>query len=60
MNLDRAGDVIWIVGAMMLVGSALVVRRRGNGRNAMVTMAVLWAAIFAALFGIAHWLDGRR
>lgn len=59
MNLDRAGDVIWIVGAMTLVGSALVVRWRGGARNMMATMALLWAAIFAVLFGVAHWLDGR-
>ena len=59
MNLDRAGDVIWITGAMILVGSALIVRRRHGATNRMVTMALIWAAIFAALFGFAHWLDGR-
>ncbi len=59
MNVDRVGDVIWIVGAMTLVGSALIVRWRRGAGNAMVTMALLWAAIFAVLFGVAHWLDGR-
>jgi hypothetical protein len=60
MNLDRAGDVIWITGAMMLVGSALIVRWRRGASNAVLTMALIWAGIFAALFGIAHWLDGRQ
>jgi len=60
MNLDRAGDVIWITGAMILVGSALIVRWRRGASNAMLTTALIWAAIFAVLFGIAHWLDGRQ
>lgn len=59
MTLDRAGDVIWIAGAMTLVGSALVVRWRRGAGGAMITMAILWVGIFAVLFGIAHWLDGR-
>jgi hypothetical protein len=56
MTLDRAGAFIWLVGAMVLVGSALVVRRRVP-RGRMLVMAVIWIAIFALLFGIARRLD---
>lgn len=60
MTIDRAGDVIWIAGAMTLVGSALVVRwHRGATRNRVAAMALIWAGIFVILFAIAHWLDAR-
>jgi len=59
MNLDRAGDLIWITGALILVGSGLIVRIRQRPGGQMARMAGLWLAIFIALFAIAHWLDGR-
>jgi energy-converting hydrogenase Eha subunit C len=57
MNLDRAGGFIWILGAMMLVASALIVRRRPTAR--MIRAALIWIAIFVILFAAAHWMDGR-
>ncbi len=59
MTFDRAGDMIWLTGAMILVGSALVVRWRRGPRGSLWAMALIWIGIFAALFGIAHWLDVR-
>jgi hypothetical protein len=56
MTLDRAGAFIWLIGAMVLVGSALMVRRRVP-RGRMLAMALIWIAIFALLFGIARRLD---
>jgi LPXTG-motif cell wall-anchored protein len=55
---DRAAGLIAILGAMILVGSALIARRRWPAGR-MLPMALTWIAIFAALFAIAHWLDGR-
>lgn len=58
MTSDRAAGLIAILGAMILVGSALIARRRWpTGR--MLPMMLAWIAIFAALFAVAHWLDGR-
>lgn len=59
MMQDRAVAVIWLVGALVLVGRALIVRR--NSRYAPgLRMALIWVAIFALLFGLAHWVDLRR
>ncbi|MDB5736352.1 MAG: hypothetical protein JWO65_20 [Sphingomonas bacterium] len=57
MSLDRAGGIVWILGAMILVGSALIVRRRPTG--GLIRAALIWIAIFVALFAVAHWMDGR-
>jgi uncharacterized membrane protein YeiB len=59
MTLDRAGDFIWIAGAMVLVGSALIARRHLPHGPKWRT-ALLWVAIFLILFGIAHMIDVRR
>lgn len=59
MSFDRAGDVLGIVGALVLVGSALIVRQRQMPRGRFATMALLWIAIFAAAFLIAHGLDHK-
>jgi drug/metabolite transporter (DMT)-like permease len=59
MSLDRAGDFIWIAGALLLVGSALLARRHlPHGPKSRT--ALLWLGIFALLFGIAHVIDTRR
>jgi hypothetical protein len=57
--MDRAGSVIGLVGAMILVGSAMIVRTRAVPNRMRWQMALLWAAIFAGLFTVAHWIDGR-
>jgi len=58
MTLDRADDFIWIAGAMILVGSALIARRH-LPHGPRLPMAIAWVAIFIILFGIAHWIDAR-
>jgi hypothetical protein len=60
MSLDRAGDLIWIVGALILVGSALIVRQRQMPRGRFAVMALVWIAIFIAAFAVAHMLDRPR
>jgi hypothetical protein len=60
MTFDRAGDVIWIAGALALVGSALIVRQRQMPRGRFVAMALVWVAVFMAAFAVAHMLDLRR
>jgi hypothetical protein len=59
MNLDRAADFIWLGGAIVLVASALVARRR-LPRGKLLSMALIWLVIFVVLFGIAHWMDVGR
>jgi hypothetical protein len=59
MSLDRAGDLIWIAGALVLVGSALVVRQRQMPRGRFLAMALVWVAVFVAAFAVAHMLDHR-
>jgi hypothetical protein len=58
MNLDRAGDMIWMLGAMLLVGSGLLLRFR-HAPLPMGVMAVAWVTIFALLFLIAKMIDSR-
>lgn len=60
MTLDRAGDALWFAGAFVLLGSALVARHRRQPQHRMVPMVLTWIAIFALLFAIAHWIDGRK
>ena len=50
MNTDQAMSGLWYVLALVLVGSALLVRRAPMA--GMVRMALLWVVIFAALFGL--------
>lgn len=50
MNTDQAMSGLWYVLALVLVGSALLVRRASMA--GMVRMALLWVVIFAALFGL--------
>jgi hypothetical protein len=58
MNSDRIGHAIMILGSMVLVGSALIVRReRLRGRGGQ--MALAWVAIFALLIVAGLWLDGH-
>jgi len=59
MTLDRAANFLGICGAMILVASALIVRRRGPHRPTLV-MLLIWAAIFAILFIVAHQIDVAR
>jgi drug/metabolite transporter (DMT)-like permease len=59
MSPDRAGDVLGIAGALVLVGSALIVRRRQMPRGRFAVMALVWIAIFVAAFAVAHMLDHR-
>lgn len=57
MSDERAIGVVWLLGALILVGSALVVRRRERG---WLPAAIVWLIIFAVLFLIAHAIDGGR
>ena len=50
MDTDQAMSGLWYVLALVLVGSALLVRRAPMA--GMVRMALLWVVIFAALFGL--------
>jgi len=50
MNGDQAMSSLWYVLALVLVGSALLVRRAPLG--GMVRMALLWVVIFAILLGL--------
>ncbi len=50
MDTDQAMSGLWYVLALVLVGSALLVRRASMA--GMVRMALLWVVIFAALFGL--------
>lgn len=48
MNEDRALDLVWAVGALILVGSALAARRVPFARA--WRMALAWIAIFGLMF----------
>jgi len=48
MNEDRALDLVWAIGALIIVGSALAARRVPFAKA--WKMALAWVAIFAALF----------
>lgn len=50
MSTDQAMSSIWYVLALVLVGSALLVRRMPVG--GIVRMALIWVAIFAVLLGL--------
>ena len=54
MTGDQTVGVIWAVGALVFVGSALIVRRIAPG-DAM-KMALAWVAIFALVAAIVSWL----
>lgn len=58
MSDGGAISLIWILGCMVLVGSALLARRRWGGQR-LWPMALAWIAIFALLFLVAHWIDAR-
>ena len=54
MNSDQAFGLVYGVLLLVLVGSALVVRRMNYGP--MIRMAITWALIFAAaIFVAATW-----
>lgn len=59
MTLDRAADFLGICGAMILAGSALIVRMRRRHGPTLV-MLLMWGAIFAILFIVAHQIDVAR
>jgi aspartyl protease family protein len=48
MNGDHALDLVWAIGALIIVGSALAARRVPFAKA--WKMALAWVAIFAALF----------
>ena len=50
MDTDQAMSGLWYVLALVLVGSALLVRRAPA--TGLVRMALLWVVTFAALFGL--------
>lgn len=50
MNTDQAMSSIWFLLALVLVGSALLVRRLPAG--GIIRMALLWVVIFAVLLGL--------
>lgn len=50
MNMDDGTSLIWGLGALMLVGSSLVARKLPLGET--VRMALIWIAIFAAMFAV--------
>lgn len=50
MNMDQAMSGLWILCAIVLVGSALMARRMPM--NGLLRMALLWIAIFGGLFGL--------
>ncbi len=48
--MHDAAQLLWFVGAMVLVGSALAARRIPMG--SMARMALAWVVIFAVLFAL--------
>jgi aspartyl protease family protein len=54
MNGDSAVDLVWAIGALVLVGSALVARRLPLGKA--WKMALIWIAIFGAALLITYYL----
>lgn len=50
MNIDQTMSGLWYVLALVLVGSALLVRRAPMA--GMIRMALLWIVIFGVLFGL--------
>lgn len=45
---DQAVNIIWILGAIVLVGSALLTRRLPRGK--ILIMTLQWAVVVAALW----------
>ena len=56
MSHDRLAGMIWLLGGLILVGSALIARRLPARR--MLGLALMWVGIFAAFWGVA-WLVQR-
>jgi hypothetical protein len=59
VSSDLLGHAVLILGSMVMVGSALLVRHerlRTSGRK----MAFAWAAIFAILIVAGLWIDRHR
>lgn len=57
MSGDDTAQLIWFAGALILVTSGLAVRRIPMGE--MVRMALIWLAIFIAIFmAIRGWQVG--
>ena len=54
MNGDTAVNLLWAIGALVLVGSALVARRLPWAKT--WRMAAIWIAIFADALIIASYL----
>ena len=54
MNGDNAVDLVWAVGALVIVGSALAARRLPLAKAWKLVLA--WVAIFAAALLIASYL----
>jgi aspartyl protease family protein len=54
MNGDGAVDLIWAIGALVIVGSALAARRLPLAKAWKLTL--VWIAIFGAAFLIASYL----
>lgn len=58
MNGDQAVNLAFILGSLVLVGSALAVRRLPIGRS--LKMAGAWLLIFIAVLGAFAWLGDVR
>lgn len=58
MNEDRAIDLVWAVGALILVGSALMARRIPFAQA--WRMALIWVVIFALAFLLFAFRDDFR
>ena len=53
---DRLASIILILGTLVLVGSGFAARRLPAGH--MAKLALLWAAIFAAMFLLVRLVTG--
>ena len=54
MNGDNAVNLVWTIGALVIVGSALAARRLPLAKA--WTLALAWIAIFAVALLIASYL----
>jgi len=54
MNGDSAVDLVWAIGALVIVGSALAARRLPLAKA--WKLAFVWIAIFGAAFLVASYL----